>query len=284
MPSVIDQGGVALRSIDLGSTGETLTIVDSTGRVSMLDAADGVVLHSDERFAIGEATDVAVSPDGSKIAAATSVGRVAVLDVALSEQASFLAAYAGARVDVVAFGPASGLLATGLAERRSDLAFDDTVSLRDTGELTEAFSLGGEAEDVAGCAFFFGRVQFSADGTMVAVASHDFSVVVADPATGTILHTLPGSATILDLDFGRDDETLVVTHDDATVDIWDMSDFTLTSSSRGAMGGYFAIEILPDGDTMVAIDITGTISVIDIATGEPCRPSPGRCSGVGRWR
>jgi WD40 repeat protein len=50
--------------------------------------------------------------------------------------------------------------------------------------------------------------------------------------------------------------------------VWDTSDFALMSSSRGAMGGYFAFEVLPDGDTMVAVDITGTISIVDMATGE----------------
>ena len=92
--------------------------------------------------------------------------------------------------------------------------------------------------------------------------------MVADATTGEIVQVLPGSATILDLEFGPDDDILVVTHDDATIDVWDTSDFTLMSSSRGAMGGYFAFEVLPDGDTMVAIDITGTISIVDVTNGE----------------
>ncbi len=242
--------------------------VRSTGRPRTLDTSDGFELWSDERFAVGEATDVTIAPDGQRIAVASSLGQVTVFEDGLRNERSFLAVDAPARVDSLAFDPVTGFLATGLAERRGDRSFDDTVSVWDTTASTRTFTIGGEAEDVAGCAFFFGRVEFSADGELMAFASHDFTAIVVDTASGAVVAELSGATTILDLDFGPDNDILIATHDDATIDVWDTSEFTLRSSTRGAMGGYYAIEILPDGDRMVAVDLTGAISIVDVTNGE----------------
>ncbi len=39
-------------------------------------------------------------------------------------------------------------------------------------------SFGGEEENVTGCSFFQGAVDFSPDGTLLAATSHDFTVHV----------------------------------------------------------------------------------------------------------
>ena len=64
----------------------------------------------------------------------------------------------------------------------------------------EAAQFGGEAEKVAGCAFFRNEVRFSPDGELMAANSHDFTVSLYDPSDGMILHTFPPHAsTVTDL-------------------------------------------------------------------------------------
>ena len=185
----------------------------------------------------------------------------------LTEQWSTPAGSGAGNVDTIAFDPSTGAVAAGVAERVGDLAFDDTVAFWDPAGGTERFRIGGEAEDVAGCAFYFSRVRYNGDGSLVAVTSHDYSVLVLDATTGEVLHELPGSTTVLDLAFSPDDDLLVATYDNSEVTVWSTGDFSVAATYQGAMGGYFGIGVLPDSATMAATDITGAISLVDLMTG-----------------
>jgi hypothetical protein len=124
---------------------------------------------------------------------------------------------------------------------------------------------------VTGCSFFYSRIRFSNDATTMATASHDFSVQVVDLATGQVLHTLPGTTTILDLAFSPDDDLLIGTYDNGMVNVWQTADYSLVASYQGAPGGYFAIAVMPDSATMAASDVTGSIRLIDLMTGQSLR-------------
>ena len=267
-PTVIAPGGTALEHVSVSASGDTVTSVDFYGRVTTRSAADGAVIADDDRFAVGELTGVAVSADGSHIGVASSTGEISVLGGDLTEQWSTPVTSTGGKVDAIAFDPSTGVVAAGMAERVGDFAFDDTVAFWDPAGGTERFRLGGEGDDVAGCAFYIGRVRYNGDGSLVAVTSHDFSVLVLDAMTGEVLHELPGSTTVLDLSFSPDDDLLVTTYDDSTVNVWSTGDFSVAATYEGAMGGYFGIGVLPDSATMVATDITGAISLVDVMTGE----------------
>ena len=264
-PTTIDPGGVTLRHVDLGSSGALVTTVDFYGEITTTKIGDQMVSNSDEQFAVGESMGVAIGTDRSVAASFTS-GRVVVLDQDFVELWSFQAAASNRRVDAVAINPETGTLATGLAERLGDLAFDDTVTSWDVARRAALFSHGGEGEDVGGCSFFNARVRFTPDGALMATASHDFSITVADATTGATLHELSGPSTILDLQFSPDGESMVASYDDATVNVWDTSDFALVSTYRSA-GAYFAFGVLPDGETMVVVDILGAVSIVDVLDG-----------------
>ncbi|MDW3214178.1 MAG: hypothetical protein R8G01_09295 [Ilumatobacteraceae bacterium] len=266
-PTVIAPGGITLVHLSVDASGDTLTAVDFYGRVTTRSAADGVVITDDDRFAVGELTGVAVSADGSQIGVASSTGDISVLGADLTERWSTPATSEGGKVDAIAFDPSSGAVTAGVAERVGDLAFDDTVAFWDPAGGTERFRVGGEAEDVAGCAFYFSRVRYNGDGSLVAVTSHDYSVLVLDSTTGEVLHELPGSTTVLDLAFSPDDDLLVATYDNSEVTVWSTGDFSVAATYQGAMGGYFGIGVLPDSATMAATDITGAISLVDLMTG-----------------
>ena len=267
-PTMILPGGTPLLDITIDGSRTLATTVDQLGTVTVRSVADGATVTTDERYAVGEATGVAIAPDDDQISLAASTGRVTLLDADLGSPEVFAASDGPARIGSVAYDPGTEALATGLEERRSELAFDDSVTMWDTAGASATFRVGGESEDVAGCAFFYSRVRFSPDGTQMAVASHDFSVVVVAPGSGEVLHELTATTTVLDLDFTDDGELLVATYDDGSVNVWDTADYSVAATYRGAQGGYFGIATLPDSATMAATDITGSITLVDIMTGE----------------
>jgi WD40 repeat protein len=263
--SVADPGVTTVyESVD-AHTG-VITTVDLFGLVDVRGAG-GQVLRSEDAFAVGELTSLAVSADGSAIAAGSTVGTVRVLDADLITRQDVPAAPYGVRVDAVAFDPRSGNLVTGLSERLSTEAFDDSVTGW-SNEFTERFRALGDVADVPGCAFFNARLRFDPSGTLLAAATHDFGVAVIDPATGEELDELPGAAAVVDLAFSPDGSVLVATHDDGVVDVWDAADRSLLATYRPEQPGVGAIAILPEADVMVVADLTGAISLLDVMTGE----------------
>jgi WD40 repeat protein len=134
------------------------------------------------------------------------------------------------------------------------------------------FSAGGEQEEVVGCSFFYGRIRYRADGALMAVTSHDFSVQVRDVESGELLQDLPGISTVLDVAFSPDGKHLVATYDDGTVSVWQTSDFSLAATYRAAPGGFRAIAMMPDNATMAVADILGGVALVDVMTGAPTRP------------
>ena len=82
-------------------------------------------------------------------------------------------------------------MVTGVGERLSDVAFDDTVSLWTLADGVRTAQFGGEGEDVNGCANFRNTVAYSPTGDVFASASHDFTVALHRADTGEILTVLP---------------------------------------------------------------------------------------------
>jgi WD40 repeat protein len=270
-PAIIRPGGVSLQDIAVSRDGGSLTTVDYFGMVTVLDAIDGTQLHSEDRFARGETTGIAISIDGTEVGLSATSGEVSVLDDALAEKWTFMASETPELVGAVSFDPASGAVATGLAARVSESAFDDTVTVWDDEQQSPRFSVGGEKEAIVGCSSFYSRIRYSNDATMMAVTSHDFSVLVLDVATGSVQRGLPGTTTVLDLAFTPDDDLLVATYDDGTVNVWQTSDFSLAATYKAAPGGFLAIAVMPDSATVAVTDVTGSISLVDLMTGAPLR-------------
>jgi WD domain, G-beta repeat len=265
-PLVMGDDGLAIGNTTVDVGRGTFTVVDEFGGITVRNAADGAPVRSISSFASGELTDLAVAGDG-RIAVTSTMGAVTVLDAGLVAQDEFTVTDGRANLGAIEFAPGSTTVAVGVAERVRELAFDDTVRALDAVDGRPVFQIGGEATDVAGCAFFYARVRFSPDGRFVATASHDFSVEVVDVATGAVAYVLPGEVTVLDLAFSPEGDRLVASSDDGVVRVWDTSDYSLEASYRAAQGGYYALALLPDG-VMAAADITGAITLSDVTTGE----------------
>lgn len=268
-PRALRPGGTALRDVSVDVSGQSLTAVDYYGRVLRIAIADGTALYDDARYTGAELTAVGIDPSGATLAVASSSGRIDVVNSDLS--AHWTLEPTTGRIDSVSFTPSSGLLATGVAERLGETAFDDSVIVWDPATRSEKYRLGGDGEDVPGCLFFYSRVRFSHDEALMAATSHDFTVVLSDASTGEVVRVLePHASTVLDVAFTPDDRWLVTTSDDSTVRVWAVDDWSLaTSYASDAMGGYTAIAPMPDSTTMIVTDVTGAVRRVDIMTGRP---------------
>lgn len=264
--TILAEPGTSNVSATTAPTGDTVTFVDRYGRVSVRRAIDGTEVAAEERAASGELTGIAVGPNG-QIGVGSTLGKVTVLDAALSVETTLLVEDHPVEVGAVSFDPVNGFVAAGVAQRVSESAFDDTVRVFGGDSWSPRFVTGGEAESVVGCSFFYGRVRFNAAGSLMAIASHDFSVQVVDVETGTVVHTFAGLTTVLDIAFSHDGERLVASYDDGSVKVWNALDFSDVASYRAPQGGFLAIAPTPDAALIATADITGAISLVELETG-----------------
>lgn len=275
-PDMIDEVGDGARIVGVSNQVATVTTVDHYGRIVVIDV-DGAVSSEEDRFEVGELTSVAVSPLGH-VAVTSTTGRIRELDSDLDEVRAWSTGTEPVRVDTVEFDPHDGTIFTGLAERTGSQAFDDTVSAWPDAPDGPAFSVGGSAEDVAGCAFFYSRVEFAPDGSWFAATSHDFSVELIDAESGTVLGSIPPQrSAILDIAL-IDDDRLAVSTDDSMLTVWSVETLSAPepiASADASMGGYQALEPLADTNDLVGLDLLGKLWVIDGATGNPERSLDG---------
>jgi len=244
--------------------GDTVGIVGNTGEFAVWNAMTGAAVLTEQRFAVGEFTGVAAVP-GGRIAVGSTAGKAFLFDADLTPSGEI--DEAGRQVDAVAFVPGTGDLVTARAARLGQFVFDDTITRWNVGDTAPTFQVGGEAEDVEGCAFFFNRLRFSADGSQVAAIRHTFEVQLIDLATGDVRHTFPPHLnTVLDVAF-TDDGHLVTAAEDATVRVWNLNDYSLAAEYRAMAGGYQTVLPLGDG-TMAISDIVGSMAIVEVMTGD----------------
>ena len=112
---------------------------------------------------VGVVNSVAFAPDGSSVALATSSGLVETIDDDRRSHPVVRAADAATSTRSPS-RRTRPTVASAMGERRGPESFDDTVTIFDAGSGGEAGQFGGEAEQVAGCAFFRNEVRFSPDG------------------------------------------------------------------------------------------------------------------------
>ena len=262
------------------SGADGVTTVDASGAVSSW-AADGSPISQIVVYQASAVNDVALSIGDTSIGAATTSGTVVVTDLSGATQELRLEHPEGS-VDSLAFSPAGDQIVTGVGQRLSDVAFDDTVSRWDLAGVRMA-TFGGEGEDVNGCANFRNTVRFSPNGDLIASTSHDFTVDVRRAESGELVVTLPPHvSSVLDVAFSPSGERLVASSDDGVVRVWSTDDFTMQSEFIGPPGGYWSIAVMPDGNSLIVSDLTGAIRRIDATTGAELVVFAGTTSRSGR--
>jgi WD40 repeat protein len=244
-----------------------LITVDSGGTVATWDAA-GAAQRVVSEFSSGRVNEVAVSPDAARVALARSDGQVSVTMVGDSTSTTTLVHPQG-NVEAVQFLGTSELL-TGVGERLSETAYDDTVSSWDLGNGALRYQINGEREDVVGCGGFRTVVRALPGGELYATSSHDFTVSLHRADDGSLIHQFPPHvSTILDIAVSPAGDRIVTTSDDGAVRVWRLDDYSLQAEYLGPPGGFFNVTFLPGGDVIAAGDVTGQVTLVDPNDGTP---------------
>lgn len=280
LTDTIGESGTTLVDVTVAPDGGTVTAVDFFGAVRRWQIAGTASAPSSAPPAavvdgVGVVNSVSFSADGAALALATSSGLVESIDDAGGVIRSF--EQKPGNVDSVAFSPDSTEMASAMGQRRGPESFDDTVTIFDADSGGTAAQFGGEAEQVAGCAFFRNEVRFSPDGSLLAANSHDFTVSLYDPSNGEMLHTFAGhSSTVTDLAFSPDGALLATSSDDSTLRVWSVADRQMVNEYETPAGGYWSLVFSADGHSLVVADLSGIVSVLDLDRGSVVRTFAGR--------
>ena len=209
------------------------------------------------RLGQGTIRTVMFSPDGSRLAIASSVG-IWLYDTQTYEAVSLLADNTDGG-NVLAFSPDGRTLANGNG--------NGTVHLWDTVTGILRHTLEGHEGWIT-------RVEFSPDGRVLVSASKevstskDDSIRLWDTATGTLLILLnPESNRSVSMEFSPDGRTLASGGWDGTVRLWDTATGTLRQTLKGHTGRVWSIKFSPDGRTLASGGEDYTARLWDVATG-----------------
>jgi WD40 repeat protein len=196
-----------------------------SGQILLWDPSTGRLIRTlGERAPRGDdaIVDLAFSPDGSMLSAASFDGNTRVWKVASGDERLTLPSHALAIG--VAFSPEGELLATS--------GSDGTVKLWDVSTGAKVRTLTGHLGAVL-------SVAFSPDGRLHATAGEDNTVRLWDPSTGRELLVLTGQTQgVTDLAFSPDGDHLAASSNDGTVRVYilpiqELIDLARTRLTRG---------------------------------------------------
>ena len=268
-----------LEAMHFAPDGMQLALVSAKGLVEFVNTAVPDQIHAITDYTTDTIQSLAFSEDGKQLAVGREDGQVHLWQVDDQLRTHILPNHQGG-VDSVAFAPDSHLLATGVGERVSNLAFDDTVRLWDEDTIAQQF--GGEQEEVIGCSFFKNSVVFSPDGIVLAAGSHDFTIHLWDVVAGKPLRQLAGHTDgVLDVDFSPDGSLLASASLDGTVGIWQWQTGELLQQWSLPPSGLTAVSFSPDGSLLVVGALTGKLHLWDVANGELLRTFDGEMNQMG---
>jgi WD40 repeat protein/DNA-binding SARP family transcriptional activator len=261
-----------------------------SGLIDIRDSATGERVRSFHGHD-GDVTDVAFSPDGSRLASTGQDGTVKVWDPSTGRLISSVAATGGASGP--SFSADGSLMAAAWGDqvRVLDLSTDRVVStIRvtqaidtalspdgkrvavarwwPTGEAGAVFdvSTGEEAFALAGpncCTTPSSRgVSWSPDGRLVAVSSEG-TARVWDARTGTVRHTLLGHAGLVhSVAWSPDSSRLVTGSSDGTAKVWEIGSDGVRErwslSAQETRSGIVGVAFSPDGTRVMAGDASGS--------------------------
>ena len=207
------------------------------------------------RFGKGYVNDVKYSPDGTRLAVATSIG-VWLYDTSTDAELNLLSEVPD-YVETIAFSPDSRTLASSGYSPNSIIRLWDTR----TGELRD--TLNGCQEEIL-------VLAFSPDGTVLASSGGgpDFPIRLWSVADRQLQNTLFGhEGWISALSFSADGETLASGSNDNMVRLWDVHTGKVRHLLKGHRDDVSSVAFSSDGKAFASGSDDGTIRLWDVRTG-----------------
>jgi WD40 repeat protein/serine/threonine protein kinase len=242
--------------------------------VQVLDAATGAVEGRID-VAPEEVVDVALSPDGTQVAAAFGSfdafemnprpGQTRVWDVRTGKLLFVLGGHSQPLI-AVAWSPDGQQIVSG--------GWDQVVKIWDVKTRRELRTLRGHRQVIR-------DLVFSHDGRRLASSSADASTKIWDPLTGEELLTLRGHRSALNsVAFSPDGRQLATTSDDGDVKIWDATAGQESLPLQGHKAVATSVDFHPDGRHMVSASLDHAVKIWDAVTGRMLRELPGHTKPV----
>jgi WD40 repeat protein len=262
----------------------------------ILNPQSGSVLL-DLRGHSGQVDGISFSPDGSRIATASTDETAKVWDARTGNLVATLRGHERA-VTAVAFSPDGHRLATAASDgtakiwdahsgeepfarsvqevssysiayspdgaRLVSCSNDGTTKIWDANSGVEIGRLHGHSDAVT-------SVACSQEGDRLATGSWDHTARIWEARSGATIHTLQGHTDkVTSVAFSRDGSRLATASEDRTARVWDARSGAELHTLRGHGGGVNAVAISPDGARLVTGSFDGTAKVWDMQSGADC--------------
>lgn len=149
------------------------------------------------------------------------------------------------------------------------------------GEIALRKSLTAENAILRGHSGEVNVAKFSPDGTCIASASVDKTIIIWDAQNGKLLKTLNGHTdSVIDINFSKDGLRLVSTSMDMSICIWDIKTGELIHRFEGQGFGANTACFNPDGKCILYSGWNNKVNIIDAQTGELLQSFSAECSQV----
>ncbi len=235
-----------------------LQALESSHTAGAEDALHRAVQASRIRFTLTGHTDtvsdVEFSPDGTKLASASSDHTAKIWDFASGKELFTLKGHTD-QVMQIKFSPNGKRVATA--------SWDGTAKIWDVATGQVLMTLSGHTGRLA-------DIQYSPDGKLLATVADDLMVKIWDAESGRELLSLPDASLFL-VSFSPDGSKVALGYEDGTIKIWDIvRKQVIQTLSGGHETSANIVFFSPDGTKLVSNDYDNDIIFVwDLQSGEP---------------